>query len=80
MSSSEIALSSAPSATGINRARIAALVPLALALVGLAVVAGVGVARQGAILAANAPIGIDPIVTGSIGSADEHRAMEMLDR
>jgi len=49
-------------------------------LVGLAVVAGVGVARQGAMLAANAPIGIDPIVTGSIGPADEHRAMEMLDR
>jgi hypothetical protein len=80
MSTSDIALASAPAAT-VRHARAAVLVPLALAFIGLAVVAGVGAGRQGATLAANTPVGIDPVVTGSVVSADEQaRAMKTLDR
>jgi len=79
MSASDFTLSSA-APVRVNRKRLAVFAPLALAFIGLAIVAGIGAGKQGAMLAANTPVGIDPMVTGSIAPADEHHAMEMLDR
>ncbi|HVZ13890.1 MAG TPA: hypothetical protein VG894_05470 [Bauldia sp.] len=80
MSAQEIILPPAASA-GISRTRVAAFVPLALALVGVAAIMLGGVSSRGTTnVAASAP-GVDPVVTGSIVSADEQqRAMKMLDR
>jgi len=79
MSAQEIILPPAATA-GISRTRMAAFVPLALALVGVAAVLFGGVsARTTSVAAAGA--GIDPMVTGSVVSADDQaRAMKMLDR
>jgi hypothetical protein len=80
MSASDIGLASAPAAS-VGRMRVAVVVPLALAFIGLAVVAGIGAGRQGAMLASGTPVGVDPVVTGSVVSADEQaRAMRTLDR
>jgi len=80
MSSIDILLPEAPAAR-INRTRLAAALPMTLALAGVAFIllGGVNARQPSAEVAATT--GIDPIVTGSIMTPDDRRqALMMLDR
>ncbi len=80
MSAHEIILPPAVGA-GISRTRMAAFIPLALALVGVAAVLVGGVSARGTGNVTASAGAVDPIVTGSIVSPDEQqRAMKTLDR
>lgn len=80
MPTHDIILPPAAAAPGASRSKLAAFVPITLALFGVAAVLLGGVsARHGEADVASARQ-IDPIVTGSIAPDDERRAMEMLDR
>ena len=80
MSSIDILLPEAAAAR-INRTRLAAVLPMTLALAGVALILLGGVnARQPSAEVA-AATGVDPIVTGSIMTPDDRRqALMMLDR
>jgi hypothetical protein len=78
MSAQDVILPPAATATGISRSRIAAFVPLALALVGVAVVLLGGVSARSTDTAS--VTNVDPITTGSIMTPEQRRhALEMLD-
>jgi hypothetical protein len=80
MSAQEIVLPPTGS-VGIRRTRVVAIAPLALALVGVAALLLARGPHDAANMAAAAGPAVDPVVTGSIVSADEQaRAMKMLDR
>jgi heptaprenylglyceryl phosphate synthase len=64
-----------------GRARIAAFVPITLALAGVAAILLGGLSVRGPETAVASVTGVDPIVTGSIVSDEQRRhALEMLDR
>ncbi|HVY19395.1 MAG TPA: hypothetical protein VHA70_04850 [Bauldia sp.] len=79
MASHDIILPPGTVASSVSRSKLAAFVPLTLALIGVAAVLVGGVsARHDNEVAARA---IDPVTTGSILSPDDQRrALEMLDR
>ena len=80
MSSIDILLPEAAAAR-VNRTRLAALVPMALALAGVALILLGGVNARTSSAEVAATSGIDPIVTGSIMTPDDRRqALMMLDR
>jgi hypothetical protein len=79
MSAREIILPPAATAS-ISRTRIAALVPLTLALAGVAAIL-LGSGSRGITTVAASATAVDPVITGSIVSVDaQQRAMKMLDR
>jgi hypothetical protein len=61
--------------------KVAAFVPIALAILGVSMILFGGLSARGDLTAAE-PAGIDPIVTGSIVATpgDRHSALELLDR
>jgi hypothetical protein len=80
MSSIDVLLPEAMAAS-VGRTKLAAFLPMALAVVGvfLVLLGGVNARTPSAEVAASP--GVDPIVTGSIMTPDDRRqALEMLDR
>ena len=80
MTTQDILLPPATSAPGISRSKLAAFVPITLALLGVGAVLLGGVSARHADADTASLRRIDPITTGSIAPADQRRAMEMLDR
>ena len=80
MTSHDIILPPGAIAGGISRSKLAAFVPITLALLGVGAVLFGGVsARHGDNVASLRQI--DPMTTGSIATPeDQRRALEMLDR
>jgi hypothetical protein len=80
MSSSDIVLPQASGVSSISRSRLAAFVPIALALAGVAAILVGGISVRSSSAETAAAANIDPVVTGSITTPDDHRrALEMLD-
>ena len=80
MSSTDILLPEA-TATRLSRTKLAAVLPLSLALAGVAFILLGGVNARGSSAEVAATAGLDPTVTGSIMSPDDRRqALMMLDR
>jgi hypothetical protein len=79
MTSHDIILPPGTVASSISRSKLAAFVPITLALVGVVAVLAGGInARHDNEVALRS---VDPVITGSIMPADEQRrALEMLDR
>jgi hypothetical protein len=79
MASHEIILPPGAAISSISKSKLAAFVPITLAVIGVGVVLAGGVnARHDNEVALRA---VDPVTTGSILSAeDQRRALEMLDR
>lgn len=80
MASHDIILPPAAIAGGISRSKLAAFVPITLALVGVGAVllGGVSARHDDNVAALRS---IDPMTTGSIVTPDgQRRALEMLDR
>ena len=80
MTSHDIILPPAAGATAISRSKLAAFVPITLALFGVAAIlfGGISARNDGAVASISV---IDPVTTGSVQSPDTRlRAMEMLDR
>jgi hypothetical protein len=66
--------------TGISRSKIAAFVPITLALFGIGAILFGGISARNDGVVASVSV-IDPVTTGSILTPDARlRAMEMLDR
>lgn len=80
MTSHDIILPPAAGATGISRSKLAAFVPITLALFGVAAILFGGITARNDSAVASISV-IDPVTTGSIQTPDARlRAMEMLDR
>lgn len=80
MSSIDILLPEAAAAR-VSRTKLVAILPISLALVGVAFIMMGGVNARSSSVEVAAAAGIDPIVTGSIMSPDDRRqALIMLDR
>jgi hypothetical protein len=81
MASHDIILPPAALAPGISRSKLAAFVPITLAILGVGAVllGGVSARSNDASTASLRPI--DPMTTGAIASPEaQRRALEMLDR
>ncbi len=79
MASHDIILPPGSVAPSISKSKLAAFVPITLALVGVGFVlaGGINARHDGAVALRS----VDPVTTGSIMSAEEQRrALEMLDR
>jgi hypothetical protein len=76
---SDILLPRSAWGTAITRSRLAAFVPIAVALIGIAVILFGGISA-GTDTASTSITEVDPIMTGSVATPDDRRAMEMLDR
>jgi hypothetical protein len=80
MTSHDIILPPAAGATGISRSKLAAFVPITLALFGIGAILFGGISARNESTIASVSV-IDPVTTGSVQSPDTRlRAMEMLDR
>jgi hypothetical protein len=80
MTSHDIILPPAAGAMGISRSKLAAFVPITLALFGIGAIlfGGISARNDGAVVSVSV---IDPVTTGSIQTPEARlRAMEMLDR
>ena len=80
MATQDIILPPAAAVPGVSRSKLAAFVPITLALIGVGAVLLGGVSARHADADTASLRQIDPITTGAIAPADERRAMEMLDR
>lgn len=79
MTSTDILLHDA--AARVSRTKLAAVLPITVALVGVAFILLGGVNARSSSAEVAATSGIDPIVTGSIMSPDDrHQALIMLDK
>lgn len=78
MTSHDIILPPAAGATGISRSKIAAFVPITLALFGVAAILFGGITARNDSAVASISV-IDPVTTGSVIAPSAH-AIEMLDR
>jgi hypothetical protein len=79
MTSTDILLPEA--SAGISRTKLAALLPITVALAGVAFILLGGISARGTSAEVAARADIDPIITGSIMSPDDRRqALMMLDR
>ena len=79
MTSTDILLPDA--AARVSRTKLAAVLPISVALVGVAFILLGGVNARSSSTEVAATSGVDPIVTGSIMTPDDRRqALEMLDR
>ena len=79
MSSTDILVPTA--AAGVSRTKLAAVLPILVALGGVAFILLGGVNARGSSAETAATAVIDPIITGSIMTPDDRRqALEMLDR
>lgn len=80
MTSHDIILPPAAGATGIPRSKLAAFVPITLALFGIGAILFGGISARNESAVASVSV-IDPVNTGSVESPNTRlRAMEMLDR
>ena len=80
MTSHDIILPPAAGATGISRSKVAAFVPITLALFGIGAILFGGISARNDGVVASVSV-IDPVTTGSILTPEARlRAMEMLDR
>ena len=80
MTSHDIILPPVAGATGIPHSRLAAFVPITLALFGIGAILFGGISARNDSAVASVSV-IDPVTTGSVQSPDTRlRAMEMLDR
>lgn len=76
---SDILLPRAAWGEGIGRTRLAAFVPITVALIGVAAILSGGITVRS--IDAATVVEVDPVTTGSVMTADERRrALEMLDR
>jgi hypothetical protein len=79
MTSTDILLPEA--SAGVSRTKLAAILPITVAAVGVAFILLGGVNARGTSAEVAARADIDPIITGSIMSPDERRqALMMLDK
>jgi hypothetical protein len=79
MTSTDILLPDA--AARVSRTKLAAVLPLSVALIGVAFILLGGVNARSSSAEVAATAGIDPIITGSIMTPDDRRqALMMLDR
>jgi hypothetical protein len=69
----------AAAASGISRSKLAAFVPIALALFGVGAVLLGGISARTSEANTAALSQIDPMTTGAIAQQDQRRALEMLD-
>jgi len=77
---SDILLPRAAWGEGIGRTRMAAFVPITVALIGIAAILSGGITVRGTQATAEVNA-IDPVTTGSVMTPSERRrALEMLDR
>jgi len=80
MTSTDILLPEA-GAAGVSRTRVAAFLPITLAVAGVAIILMGGVSARGPATETAARADIDPIITGAIMTPDDRRqALIMLDR
>jgi hypothetical protein len=77
---SDILLPRAAWGSALTRSRLIAFVPIAVALLGIGVIFFGGISARTGDTASMSVTEVDPIVTGSIATPDERRALEMLDR
>ena len=78
---SDILLPRAAWGATITRSRLAAFVPISVALIGVAVILFGGASARIGDTVATSITEVDPVTTGSIQTpADRRRALEMLDR
>jgi hypothetical protein len=77
---SDILLPRAAWGTAITRSRLIAFVPIAVALIGIAAIFLGGISARTDDTASTSITEIDPIMTGSVATPDDRRALEMLDR
>jgi hypothetical protein len=76
---SDILLPRAAWGEGIGRTRLAAFVPITVALIGVAAILSGGITARS--IDAATVVEVDPVTTGSVMTADQRRrALEMLDR
>lgn len=81
MSSHDIILPPGAFARGINRSRLAAFVPIAIAVLGVGAILLGGISARTGDGATASLRQIDPMTTGAITTPEEQRrALEMLDR
>ena len=77
---SDILLPRAAWGTAITRSRLIAFVPIAVALIGIAAIFLGGISARTDDTASTSITEVDPIMTGSVATPDDSRALEMLDR
>ena len=81
MASHDIILPQAAAASGVDRSKLVAFAPIALALIGVGAVLLGGVSARTTDASMAALRQVDPITTGAIATPEAQRqALEMLDR